>query len=64
MSRSSSQHGVGLIEVLVAVLLLSIAVLGFSALQVRAVSATDEKLGAYQVFDLGTQLDRSDACLS
>ncbi|SLJ83529.1 type IV pilus modification protein PilV [Psychrobacter sp. DAB_AL43B] len=44
MKHVSSQHGVGLVEVLVAVLLLSIAVLGFSALQVRAVSATDESL--------------------
>ena len=40
----SNQTGVGLVEVLVAVLLLSVAVLGFSALQVRAVSATDESL--------------------
>lgn len=39
-----SQRGVGLIEVLVAVLLLSVAVLGFSALQMRAISATDESL--------------------
>ena len=38
------QQGVGLVEVLVAVLLLSVAVLGFSALQIRAVSATDESL--------------------
>ena len=44
MKGLHSQRGVGLIEVLVAVLLLSIAVLGFSALQVRAVSATDESL--------------------
>ena len=44
MNQPSQQYGVGLIEVLVAVLLLSIAVLGFSALQVRAVSATDESL--------------------
>lgn len=44
MKCLSSQHGVGLVEVLVAVLLLSIAILGFSALQVRAVSATDESL--------------------
>lgn len=44
MNISTSQRGVGLIEVLVAVLLLSVAVLGFSALQVRAVSATDESL--------------------
>ncbi len=44
MYSLNSQRGVGLIEVLVAVLLLSVAVLGFSALQVRAVSATDESL--------------------
>lgn len=44
MKNISSQRGVGLVEVLVAVLLLSIAVLGFSALQMRAISATDESL--------------------
>jgi len=44
MSQFSQQKGVGLIEVLVAVLLLSVAVLGFSALQMRAISATDESL--------------------
>ena len=44
MSRPIQQQGVGLVEVLVAVLLLSVAVLGFSALQLRAVSATDESL--------------------
>ncbi|GAF57639.1 type IV fimbrial biogenesis protein PilV [Psychrobacter sp. JCM 18902] len=44
MNKLSYQRGVGLIEVLVAVLLLSIAVLGFSALQVRAISATDESV--------------------
>ena len=44
MKYITQQHGVGLVEVLVAVLLLSVAVLGFSALQVRAVSATDESL--------------------
>ncbi|WP_201549292.1 type IV pilus modification protein PilV [Psychrobacter fjordensis] len=38
------QRGVGLVEVLVAVLLLSVAVLGFSALQMRAITATDESL--------------------
>jgi|25_taG_2_1085351.scaffolds.fasta_scaffold08205_2 type IV pilus assembly protein PilV len=42
--RVSTQTGVGLIEVMVAVLLLSVAVLGFSALQLRAISATDESL--------------------
>lgn len=44
MNQLTYQRGVGLIEVMVAVLLLSIAILGFSALQVRAVSATDESL--------------------
>lgn len=44
MRLFNSQYGVGLIEVLVAVLLLSVAVLGFSALQMRAISATDESL--------------------
>jgi len=44
MIQLSKQDGVGLIEVLVAVLLLSVAVLGFSALQMRAISATDESL--------------------
>lgn len=38
----TSQKGVGLMEVLVALLLLSIAVLGFVALQIRAVAASTE----------------------
>lgn len=42
--RVNTQTGVGLVEVMVAVLLLSVAVLGFSALQLRAISATDESL--------------------
>ncbi|MDE4454485.1 type IV pilus modification protein PilV [Psychrobacter sp. DAB_AL62B] len=44
MKNEMHQQGVGLVEVLVAVLLLSVAVLGFSALQVKAISATDESL--------------------
>lgn len=44
MSGLGQQVGVGLVEVLVAVLLLSVAVLGFSVLQLQAVSATDESL--------------------
>ena len=39
-----SQPGVGLIEVLVALMLLVIAVLGFTAMQMTAVKATDESL--------------------
>lgn len=44
MMRVSYQRGVGLVEVLVAVLLLSVAVLGFSALQLQAIKATEESL--------------------
>ncbi len=42
MSCRSSQTGVGLIEVMVALLLLTVAVLGYSALQGRAIKATNE----------------------
>lgn len=38
------QRGVGLVEVLVAMVILSIAILGFVALQVRATVATEEAL--------------------
>ncbi len=47
-----NQKGVGLIEVMVAVLLLSVAVLGFSALQMRAISATDESLVRTQTLSI------------
>ena len=50
--RVSTQTGVGLIEVMVAVLLLSVAVLGFSALQLRAISATDESLVRTQTLSI------------
>lgn len=46
------QRGVGLLEVMVAMLLLAIGVLGFSALQVRAVSATSEGLSRTQAMSL------------
>lgn len=39
-----TQKGVGMMEVLVSMLILSIAILGFVALQVRATIATDEAL--------------------
>lgn len=39
-----SQQGIGLIEVLVALLLLAVAVLGFSAMQITAIKATDETI--------------------
>lgn len=42
MSCRSTQTGVGLIEVMVALLLLSVAVLGYSALQGQAIKSTNE----------------------
>lgn len=39
-----SQKGVGLPEILVAMLLLGVAVIGFSALQVRALSSTNDAM--------------------
>ncbi len=44
MYQLSSQRGIGLVEVLVALLLLAVAVLGFTAMQMAAVKATDESL--------------------
>lgn len=44
MRIDSTQAGVGLIEVMVALLLLAVAVLGFSAMQMSAVKATGESL--------------------
>lgn len=39
-----SQQGIGLIEVMVSLLLLAVAILGFTAMQMSAVKATDESL--------------------
>ena len=44
MRIGNTQAGVGLIEVMVALLLLAVAVLGFSAMQMSAIKATDESL--------------------
>ena len=44
MKIVDTQAGVGLIEVMVALLLLAVAVLGFSAMQMSAIKATDESL--------------------
>lgn len=46
--QSRNQRGVGMVEVLVAMLLLAIGVLGYAALQVRAVEATGEALNRSQ----------------
>lgn len=44
MRMEATQAGVGLIEVMVALLLLAVAVLGFSTMQMTAIKATDESL--------------------
>lgn len=44
MNNMSQQQGVGLIEVMVALLLLAVAVLGFTTMQMSAIKATDESL--------------------
>ncbi|MGO2505380.1 MAG: type IV pilus modification protein PilV [Psychrobacter alimentarius] len=44
MNVSKAQRGVGLIEVMVALLLLMVAVLGYSALQGQAIKTTNESL--------------------
>ncbi|MQW92874.1 type IV pilus modification protein PilV [Acinetobacter wanghuae] len=54
--KSKSQIGVGLVEVLVALLLLSIAVLGFVALQVRAIMASEEAAHNIQAMNLARDL--------
>jgi len=44
MNMFSKQNGVGLVEVMVALLLLAVAVLGFSALNMVSVKATDDSV--------------------
>lgn len=53
------QKGIGLVEVLVAVLLLAVAVLGFSALQINAIKATDESLLRSRAMSLSKQLSEN-----
>lgn len=56
MPQRSSQQGVGMVEVLIALLLLSIAVLGFVALQFRAVDASSEAASRIQAVNLAQDL--------
>lgn len=56
MSDLNSQKGVGMIEVLVALTLLAIGVLGFTALQLRAVDATTEANNRIQAMNLARDL--------
>ena len=50
------QTGVGLVEVLVALVLLSIAVLGFVALQIRAITANNEATMNVQATNIARDL--------
>lgn len=50
------QQGIGLLEVLVALMLLAIAVLGFVALQLRAVEATAEGANRIQAINIARDL--------
>lgn len=56
MSPRLRQRGIGLVEVLVALSLLSIAVLGYSALQLRAMAATQEATDHIQAMNLARDL--------
>lgn len=46
------QQGIGLIEVLVSLLILAVAILGFSALQVRSVQTTSETIDRTQTLTI------------
>lgn len=59
MTNLSNQRGVGLIEVMVALLLLAVAVLGFSALQMNALNATDESLVRSKAMSMSKQLSEN-----
>jgi type IV pilus assembly protein PilV len=52
----TTQKGVGLIEILVALLVLAIGVLGFVALQYRAVEATSEASSRVQAINIARDL--------
>lgn len=56
MKQHRRQLGVGLMEVLVALLILSIGVMGFIALQYRAVEATAESSSRIQAINLARDL--------
>lgn len=56
MKTIVSQKGVGLIEVLVALLVLAIGILGFVALQYRAVEATSEAINRVQAMNIARDM--------
>lgn len=56
MKRRHHQHGVGLVEILVALLVLAIGVLGFVALQYRSLEASAESTSRVQAIILARDL--------
>ena len=54
--RYRYQQGVSLVEVLVAMVLLGVAVIGFVALQVRAVTATGESFNRSQAVSIAQDM--------
>ncbi|MDY6462871.1 type IV pilus modification protein PilV [Acinetobacter faecalis] len=52
MIKIRNQKGVGMIEVLIALLLLAIGVMGFTALQLKAVDATDEAMSKIEAMNI------------
>lgn len=63
LTTINQQKGVGLIEVLVALLILAVAILGFSAMQMSAVRTTDESVmrsRAMTVMRSGAEVMRSN----
>lgn len=56
MISNHSQRGVGLMEVLIALLLLAIGILGFIALQYRSLEASNESIFRVQAINLARDL--------
>lgn len=56
MKTISNQKGVGLIEILVALLILAVGILGFVALQYRALEATSEAINRVQAMNVARDL--------
>ena len=52
MIKTRNQYGVGMIEVLIALLLLAVGVMGFTALQLKAVDATDEAMSKIEAINI------------
>ena len=52
MIKTRNQYGVGMIEVLIALLLLAVGVMGFTALQLKAVDATDEAMSKIEAMNI------------